>query len=802
MATVLVKKAYLMIVTEHESERMVPLRILMLEDSLMDAELVLYELRKGGLDFVSERVETKVHFEQALIEFEPDVMLLDFELPAFDGLSALNIARSIAPDTPAIFVTGVMGEESAVEMLHRGATDYILKDNLSRLVPAVNRALVELEEAGKRKAAEERQRFAVRLLSLLNQRAGTVDTVREILTAIKEFTGIEAVGIRLEEGEDFPYYQTSGFPESFLEVERSLCSRDEAGNILRDSENNPFLECMCGNVILGRFDPSLPFFTAGGSFWTNSTTELLASTSEAERQARTRNRCNSEGYESVALIPLRSDKRTIGLLQLNDRRRDMFDLDTIHHFEGVAASVGIAVDMKKSAEALRESEKEMQHLFDKMINAFVLFESVFDGSGVFVSCRFVYINEAYERITGVKNEEVRGKTVHEVSPGTEPEWIRRYGEVAVSGVAQTFELYHGPTAKLYHCNVYRPWSTGERFCVVFEDITERKADEDARQLLNDMAVRFIDVKPAELDTQLKRTLEDIAALTGADRCFLYIGSYDSGMVEHAYEWYRDGLDATADGLVGLDLRPMTWLIPMLEGSDAIRFRSVDELPPEAGVERAAWEAAGIVSLLSVPLLPGGSLIGITGLTSETASRSWSYADENLLRQAANLLSNLIARTRTEKALRERDAYFQALLEYASDCTTVLDENGTITYESPSIRPLLGYSQHELVGRSVFDFIHPDDAPAAVEALMKGKDHPVGTGAELEVRFRHKDGSWRYFWVIGRNLLDDPIVHGIILNSRNVTERRLPETAVVESEERAGLKLRTASDPETASSSRT
>ena len=64
-------------------------------------------------------------------------------------------------------------------------------------------------------------------------------------------------------------------------------------------------ECMCGNVICGRFDPSKPFFTARGSFWTNCTTELLASTTEADRQARTRNRCNGEGYESVALIALR-----------------------------------------------------------------------------------------------------------------------------------------------------------------------------------------------------------------------------------------------------------------------------------------------------------------------------------------------------------------------------------------------------------------------------------------------------------------------------------------------------------------
>jgi len=131
------------------------LHILMLEDSPADAELVTYALRKGGLSFVSKRVETEEDFVRELTDFQPDVILLDYELPTFDGLSALIIARNTAPETPAIFVTGIMGEESAIDKLHQGATDYVLKDNLSRLVPAVRRALAEVEERARRREAEE-----------------------------------------------------------------------------------------------------------------------------------------------------------------------------------------------------------------------------------------------------------------------------------------------------------------------------------------------------------------------------------------------------------------------------------------------------------------------------------------------------------------------------------------------------------------------------------------------------------------------------------------------------------------------
>ncbi len=79
-------------------------------------------------------------------------------------------------------------------------------------------------------------------------------------------------------------------------------------------------------MICGRFDPSKPFFTEHGSFWTNNTTKLLATSTEANRQARTRNRCNGEGYQSVALLPLRMGEERLGLLQLNDRREGMLPL--------------------------------------------------------------------------------------------------------------------------------------------------------------------------------------------------------------------------------------------------------------------------------------------------------------------------------------------------------------------------------------------------------------------------------------------------------------------------------------------
>ena len=131
-----------------------PLKILFVEDVPTDAELEFRELRRGGLDCVMERAETNEEFLRKLDDFEPDVILSDFSLPAFDGLSALDIARKMRPDTPFLFVSGTIGEERAIESLRRGATDYILKTNLRRLVPAVRRALQDVEARNARRAAE------------------------------------------------------------------------------------------------------------------------------------------------------------------------------------------------------------------------------------------------------------------------------------------------------------------------------------------------------------------------------------------------------------------------------------------------------------------------------------------------------------------------------------------------------------------------------------------------------------------------------------------------------------------------
>jgi diguanylate cyclase (GGDEF)-like protein/PAS domain S-box-containing protein len=133
-----------------------PLRILVAEDNEADAELVQRELKRGGLEFESRRVQTESDFRRELDEFQPHLVISDFSMPQFTGRKALEIARESRADIPFIFISGTIGENVAVDMMKAGADDYVMKNNLARLPPALKRELREAEVRRARRLAEER----------------------------------------------------------------------------------------------------------------------------------------------------------------------------------------------------------------------------------------------------------------------------------------------------------------------------------------------------------------------------------------------------------------------------------------------------------------------------------------------------------------------------------------------------------------------------------------------------------------------------------------------------------------------
>ena len=171
------------------------LRLLILEDAAAEAELAVRALETAGLACSWQRVESETEFRAGLRDLRPDVVLSDFSLPQFDGMSALTIAAAEAPDTPFIFVSGTLGEERAIDALKHGAVDYVLKTNLARLVPAVRRALAEAALRRARHQAEERVAHLTRVRQMLSGINTAVVRVRDRTKVLEEACRIaHAVG--------------------------------------------------------------------------------------------------------------------------------------------------------------------------------------------------------------------------------------------------------------------------------------------------------------------------------------------------------------------------------------------------------------------------------------------------------------------------------------------------------------------------------------------------------------------------------------------------------------------------------
>jgi PAS domain S-box-containing protein len=183
------------------------MHILILEDVPSDAELIEEELVDAGLLFKATRVDTRAAFVREMERFSPDLILADYSLPSFDGISALKITLEKAPDIPFIFVSGALGEELAIELVKSGATDYVLKNRLSRLAPAVHRAMKEVEERAEKKRIEEALKESEARYRTIFENTGTA-------TIIVEEDQLVALANR-------EFEKLTGFPRPDVEGQRS-----------------------------------------------------------------------------------------------------------------------------------------------------------------------------------------------------------------------------------------------------------------------------------------------------------------------------------------------------------------------------------------------------------------------------------------------------------------------------------------------------------------------------------------------------------------------------------------------------
>jgi PAS domain S-box-containing protein len=244
----------------------------------------------------------------------------------------------------------------------------------------------------------------VGLLLLGNQPANKRLFMADAVELLQKWSGCEAAGIRFKDGDDYPYHETAGFPPGFVETANNFCTRDEAGLPVKCVKDIPALECMCANVIHGHTDPATPFFTPSGSFWTNSVTALLAGVTEEQLRPLARGHCLAQGYESLALIPLKWGAVNLGLIHLSDRRQGRFSPSAIVALEYAAIILAAGLVSRRATEELLQSEERYRMIVDTALEGIVVMDR---------DHRVTFANKAMTDMLGIEAQHAIGSRIED-----------------------------------------------------------------------------------------------------------------------------------------------------------------------------------------------------------------------------------------------------------------------------------------------------------------------------------------------------------------------------------------------------
>jgi diguanylate cyclase (GGDEF)-like protein/PAS domain S-box-containing protein len=288
------------------------------------------------------------------------------------------------------------------------------------------------------------------------------------------------------------------------------------------------------------------------------------------------------------------------------------------------------------------------------------------------------------------------------------------------------------------------------------------------KLISSISTNFINLPAEEIDNGIGEALAAVARFIGADRSYVYLFSDDRKFARLAYEWPVRGGErqvATAD---------FPWTMGRLMQSEHV-VADVDEIPPEAASEREAYLRAGNHSVVIVPMLYNRVSIGALGAGS-VAPRKWSEEAVALLRITGEIFINALQRNRVERALRESEARYRLMAENSTDIISRTTTSGLILYASDAVRRLLGYDPSELVGRSIYELMHPDDREETRHlSFMINETTPT----TYSYRLMKKNGASVWFETTSRSVRNPATneVDEFISVSRDITERKIVEEQI-------------------------
>jgi PAS domain S-box-containing protein len=425
----------------------------------VDCHKVYRWANQAGVDFFGKDVIGK----EAAFYFEGEETVYRTVEPLFDG------------DEHVIHIESWQRRQDGEKRLLLWSCR-VLKDTQGNVTGALSSA----HDITERKQLETYREMGREVLQILNDPGALPETLQRVINAVKTRTGFDAVGLRLQDGEDFPYYAQEGLSKDFLLTENTLLERDAGGGVCRDKDGNVSLECTCGLVISGKTDAASPLFTMRGSFWTNDSFPLLELPPEKDPRHHPRNQCIHQGYGSVALVPIRNHERIVGLLHLNDRRKGRFSVEMIEILEGIAAHIGAALMRKRAETAVLESEKQYRQLFEANSDGIAMVDTETKA--------FTRVNAALCRMLGYPVEELTALHVADIHPKDDlPTIMKGFEDASRNAMQGTMTMcLLRKDGQIVHVEVKANTFllAGRQYnLAIFRDISERKQAEAEHEKL-------------------------------------------------------------------------------------------------------------------------------------------------------------------------------------------------------------------------------------------------------------------------------------------------------------------------------
>jgi PAS domain S-box-containing protein len=469
------------------------------------------------------------------------------------------------------------------------------------------------------------------------------------------------------------------------------------------------------------------------------------------------------GYRSVIALPLRVFEEVIGGISIYSGQAGFFTSEEIKLLNEVVSDINYALEAietekghKRAVSALKESEIKFRNLVNQMQFGLAVHEIILDDKGKPVDYRFLDLNPGFERVTGLKKDEIIGKTVLEVLPDTEKQRIEKYGEVALTGKPVSFENYARELDRHYSVLAYRPQPN--QFAVVTEDITRRKRSEEAlsanMQKLKELGISGTEMLKLPEVEDIYNYLTEMLHKQYPDTVILFSTIDESQTVSYPkiVKGISGQLIKKAIKLTGFDIFKKGFKVIPFHNELFIsgKFHAFNKgLTAFSGPEFPELAAKTIEKLLGIKQI---YTIGINRGNRLYATIHFFHRSKNpitdtdyielLVRQAGIIIERKLYETQ----LRESEERHRLMFETSQEAILIISEQ-KIVYFNPKLTELIGYPREEVLNEKFEKFIHPDDVNRVKENYsLRMKGEPVVK--QYQLRVVRKDGSIRWATMSG------------------------------------------------------